>query len=58
VPVAFVELQPGASVTESDVVAYCAGQIASYKVPRRVIFVSEWPMSATKIQKAALREWL
>ena len=58
IPVAFIELHPDASVTEADVVAYCAGQIASYKVPRRVIFVSEWPMSATKIQKAALREWL
>ena len=58
VPVAFIELHPDASVTEADIVAYCAGQIASYKVPRRVIFVSEWPMSATKIQKAALREWL
>ena len=55
VPVAFIELHPDASVTEAGVVAYCAGQIASYKVPRRVIFVSEWPMSATKIQKAALR---
>ena len=36
VPVAFIELHPDASVTEADVVAYCAGQIASYKVPRRV----------------------
>ena len=58
VPVAFIELHPGANETEADIVAYCLGQIASYKVPRRVIFVSEWPMSATKIQKAALREWL
>ena len=58
VPVAFIELHPDARVTEADVVAYCAGQIASYKVPRRVIFVSEWPMSATKIQKAALRDRL
>ena len=58
VPVAFIELHPDGGVTEADIVAYCAGQIASYKVPRRVIFVSEWPMSATKIQKAALRAWL
>ena len=58
VPVAFVELHPEATVAEAEIVAYCAGQIASFKVPRRVIFVSEWPMSATKIQKTALRAWL
>ena len=30
--------------------------MASFKVPRYVRFVSEWPMSATKIQKYQLRE--
>ena len=58
IPVAFIELHPDTSVTEAEIMAYCAGQIASYKVPRRVIFVSEWPMSATKIQKGALRDRL
>ena len=35
-----------------------SGQIASFKVPRHVRFVSaeEWPMSATKIQKFRLQE--
>ena len=37
---------------------YCRGQIASFKVPRYVRFVTEWPMSATKIQKFKLREEL
>ena len=33
-------------------------RIARFKVPRHVRFVSEWPMSATKIQKGPLRERL
>ena len=44
--------------TEEDLVAYCRGRIASYKVPRMVRIVSEWPMSATKIQRSKLREQL
>ncbi len=55
---AFVQLAEGESLTVEDVVAYCDGSIASFKVPRHVRFVAEWPMSATKIQKFALREQL
>jgi fatty-acyl-CoA synthase len=56
VPAAFLELRPGASVTEQEVIDFCVGRIATYKVPRYVRTVSEWPMSGTKIQKFALRE--
>lgn len=57
VPVAFVELEPGARVSEDEVVAFCVGKIASYKVPRHVVFMSDedWPRSATKLNKIALR---
>ncbi|MDA7596134.1 AMP-binding protein, partial [Luminiphilus sp.] len=55
---AFIQLKPGATVTAQDIVDYCQGQIASFKVPRVVRFVEEWPMSATKIQRSALREQL
>ncbi|QEC50511.1 AMP-binding protein [Baekduia soli] len=58
VPAAFVELVPGATMTAGEVVAFCDGQIASFKMPRHVRFVTEWPMSATKIQKFRLREQL
>ena len=58
VAAAFVELAPGGDVTEDELVAFCRGPIAGYKVPRYVRFVDEWPMSATKIQKAKLREQL
>jgi acyl-CoA synthetase (AMP-forming)/AMP-acid ligase II len=56
VPFAFVELAPNVSITEDDLIAYCRGQIASFKVPTAIRFVTDWPMSATKIQKAKLRE--
>jgi fatty-acyl-CoA synthase len=56
VPAAFVELKAGASVTERELIDFCVGRIATYKVPRYVRPVDEWPMSGTKIQKFVLRE--
>src|ERR1700744_60276 len=56
VAAAFVELTPGASATEQEIVNVCLGTISTFKVPRYVRFVSEWPMSGTKIQKFRLRE--
>jgi fatty-acyl-CoA synthase/long-chain acyl-CoA synthetase len=58
VAAAFVELVPGQELTEDEVIEYCRGQIASFKVPRHVRFVTadEWPMSATKMQKFRLKE--
>ena len=58
VAAAFVEVTPGAELTEGQLIAFCRGAIASYKIPRYVRFVEEWPMSATKIQKAKFREQL
>jgi acyl-CoA synthetase (AMP-forming)/AMP-acid ligase II len=56
VVVAFVETHEGVSMTAEEVVAHCVGHLASFKVPRVVRFVDEWPMSATKIQKSRLIE--
>jgi acyl-CoA synthetase (AMP-forming)/AMP-acid ligase II len=58
VPAAFVELADGAELDADGLVAFCRGRIASFKVPRHVRFVDEWPMSATKIQKHRLRDAL
>jgi len=58
VPAAFVELEPGTAATEADLVTYCKGEVAAFKVPRVVRFVSEWPMSSSKIQKFRLRQQL
>ena len=56
VPAAFVQLRTGATVTEQELIDFCRGQIATFKVPRYVRFVTEWPMSGTKIQKFKLRQ--
>lgn len=56
VPAAFVELNEGESVTEEELIAFCKGQIAGFKVPRYVRTVTEWPQSSTKIQKFRLQE--
>lgn len=55
VPAAFVELQPGAASTEAELIEFCRKDVAGFKVPRHVRFVSEWPMSSSKIQKFKLR---
>lgn len=56
VPVAFVELAPGATVDPAEIIDYCKSRIASFKVPRDVHFISEWPTSASKIQKFRLQQ--
>jgi fatty-acyl-CoA synthase len=56
---AFVQLRPGARATEAELIEFCLGQIATFKVPRYVRFIDDppgWPMSGTKIQKFRLRE--
>ena len=58
VPAAFIELRPGTTLTEEEVIAHCRGGLASFKVPRYVRFVTEWPMSSTKVQTFRLREQL
>ena len=57
VGVAFVRCEPGQQVTAAEVVAYCRGRIASFKIPRHVLLVDDFPMTSSgKIQKVKLRE--
>jgi len=57
VPVAFVIREDGAQLTEEDVTGLCRGRLASFKIPRRVYFVEQFPMTGSgKIQKYLLRE--
>jgi fatty-acyl-CoA synthase len=55
-PCAFVELKPSEMVSADELIAWCRGHLASYKVPRTVVF-TELPKTSTgKIQKFRLRE--
>ena len=54
---AWIVLQPGQSLGEAEIRAYCEGEIAHYKVPRHLRFVDELPMTVTgKPQKFKMRE--
>ena len=56
VPCAFVELRPGAVVTEAELIAFCRERLAGFKTPKAVVF-GDIPKTATgKIQKFELRE--
>ncbi len=55
--VAVVVTRPGQTVTESGVVAALKGEIANFKVPKRVHFVADLPRNAMgKVQKNLLRD--
>ena len=54
---AIVVAQPGQTLTESGVIAALKGEIASFKMPKRVHFVDDLPRNAMgKVQKNLLRE--
>ena len=58
VPAAYIQLKPDAQATEEEIIDFCRGKIATYRVPRYVRFVEDWPMSGTKIKKVILREMI
>ena len=55
--VAWLRLRPGAEATEEEIRAWCQGQIAYYKIPEHIRFVTEFPATLSgKIQKYKMRE--
>ena len=56
VPVAFVILNPGATLDAATVTERMRGRVASFKIPRHVLFVDAFPMTSSgKIRKVELR---
>ena len=55
-PRAFVELKPGASVTEAELIDHCRDRLAHYKIPKTVVFGTLPKTSTGKIQKFVLRQ--
>jgi long-chain acyl-CoA synthetase len=51
---AWIVLQPGASVTEQELIAHCTANLAGYEVPRRFSFIKELPK--TLVGKTLRRE--
>ncbi|MGA8942034.1 MAG: AMP-binding protein [Thermoactinomyces sp.] len=57
VAVAFVRKKEGTDCSKEEIIQFCEGKIANYKIPSQIIFVNEYPMTANgKIQKYKLRE--
>lgn len=54
---AWVKVRKGFTITEDELVEYCKGKIAHYKVPKYWKFVDEFPMTISgKIRKVEMRE--
>ena len=55
--VAFVELKPGATATEAELIEHCRAKLANFKAPRAVHFLTAWPMTGSgKVEKRSLLE--
>ncbi|MDI1480794.1 AMP-binding protein [Polyangium sp. y55x31] len=54
---AWVRPKPGDALTEAELVEFCKGKIATFKIPRYWKVVDEFPMTVTgKVQKYRMRE--
>jgi malonyl-CoA/methylmalonyl-CoA synthetase len=55
--VAAIILKPDVDTSARATIDFCRAHLAAYKVPRRVLFVTEFPMNALgKVQKVELRK--
>ncbi|WP_407942218.1 AMP-binding protein [Microaerobacter geothermalis] len=54
---ACIKKKDGVELTQDEIRSYCEGKISKFKIPRYVMIVEEYPMTASgKIQKFKLRE--
>lgn len=54
---ACVRVKEGTSLIKDELIAFCKGKIAHFKIPRYVIFMDEYPKTVSgKVQKARLRK--
>ncbi len=57
IPEAYIQRRDGAELTERELIKFAKERLAHYKVPRRIEFVDEFPLSGTgKILRRVLRE--
>lgn len=57
VAAAYIVPREGEAIDPQEIVDYCAGEIANFKVPRYVVVVKDFPMTQSgKVQKYRLRE--
>ena len=57
VPCACIIPKPGAEITQETLVAFCRGQLASFKIPQYTVILDDFPMTSSgKVQKCKLRD--
>jgi fatty-acyl-CoA synthase len=57
VPCVCIIPKPGAEITQEALVAFCRGQLASFKIPRYIVILDAFPMTSSgKVQKFKLRD--
>lgn len=57
IPVLFIKKKDNADIGEKEIRDYLKGQVANFKMPRRVIFIAEFPKTSTgKIKKTELKK--
>ena len=57
VPCACVVTEPGQQVTLEEMDAFCRGKMASFKIPRHLMLMEDYPMTSSgKVQKYILRQ--
>ncbi len=54
---ACVVVEPGQAITDAELDAFCRGKMASFKIPRHLVVVDDYPMTSSgKVQKYLLRQ--
>ena len=54
---ACVVVEPGQAITDADMDDFCRGKMASFKIPRHLVVMDDYPMTSSgKVQKYLLRQ--
>ena len=56
VPCVFIELKPETKLSKQQIIKHCRSNLASFKIPKEVIFCPIPKTSTGKIQKFELRK--
>ena len=54
---ACIVVEPGQAISDADLDAFCRGKMASFKIPRHLVIMDDYPMTSSgKVQKYLLRQ--
>lgn len=56
IPIAFIEIYDGSTLTRDEVMSHCRAHLAGFKVPKHIIFTQIPKTSTGKVQKFELRQ--